>query len=236
MSTPTAAATAAKTARRSRRAANAPSNTPTAVTTTPTVKESTVSTIKVINTPKATPKRKPAAKRKPNKPVAAAPVETTITLTQAQLDALVAESVAKVLTMADAAKPAAVPTVKRAKPATVTVKLKMAKTTTNKVQFSYAGKEENPLVTSVYVNLPLVEKFTTSGAPVAVEFTTYVPRAKQKPQPKSKIRYTGSETTISDLYVDRALITKLGYTESNPPVVTVKVISDDEISLTFPKA
>jgi hypothetical protein len=54
--------------------------------------------------------------------------------------------------------------------------------------------------------------------------------------PKSKIRYSGDTETVTDLYVNRAAIEAMGYSETNVPVVTVKVISDDEISLTFPQA
>lgn len=229
--------TAAKTARAARRA-NKPSITPTNnVTTTP--KESTVSTIKInakpaakTTAPKRTPKRKPAAKQ-------AAPVEAVVTLTQADLDAMVAKAVAEAVAGAVKAEASTTskPAAKRSTSAKgVTVKLKLTKQTTNKVQFTYVGTDDKPLVTAVYVNMPLVATLAQDPAPVKVEFAAYTPRPTQKGQPKSKIRYSGTEDTISDLYVDRAAITKLGYTESKVPVVTVKVVSDDEITLTFPKA
>jgi hypothetical protein len=231
----TVTSTAAKSARAARRA-NKPSITPTNnVTTTP--KESTVSTIKINakpaakTTPKRTPKRKPAAKP--------APVEAVVTLTQADLDAMVAKAVAEAVAGAVKAEASTTskPAAKRSTSAKgVTVKLKLTKQTTNKVQFTYVGTDDKPLVTAVYVNMPLVATLAQDPAPVKVEFAAYTPRPTQKGQPKSKIRYSGTEDTISDLYVDRAAITKLGYTESKVPVVTVKVVSDDEITLTFPKA
>ena len=208
---------------------------------TPTPKESTVSKTtksparkpaattngKPAGTVKITAKRKPAAKTAPV--LNTAPVEIDI-------DAIVAAAVAEAL--AKAAPAAKVTSKRAAKPVAkpVTVKLKAANAVVNSYQFKYMGKDKQPLVTAVYVMIPLLERFASDGTPVEVALTEYVPSGKQKPQPKSKIRYSGSDDTIRDLYVDRALITKMGYSEANAPVVTVEVIGDNEIALTFPAA
>lgn len=174
---------------------------------------------------------KPTVKRITAKPVATPTVDVDA-IVQAAVAAALAEAGVKPATRVAArangsTKPVAKP---------VVVKLKANGAKVNSFQFKYVGKDEQPLITAVYVMIPLLEQFAENGDPVEIAFKQYVPSGKQKGQPKSKIRFTGSDDTIRDLYVDRALITKLGYTEKNAPVVTVKVTGEDTITLTIPAA
>jgi len=234
----------ARTARSNRRkpAAKQAANTPPTLTYTDT-KESTVTT-KPAAKSKPAAKRKPAAKNKPVVKLSGAVTEEAkqaTLLTQDQANEMVAAAVAAAMAeFTAAATPAAKPTARKRKPAakpeTVTVKLKANAPKQTSYQFKYVGKDDNPLVTAVYVKLPLLEQFAEDGDAIDIFFTAYSPVGQQKPQPKSKIRYTGSDDTIRDLYVDRAGITALGYSESKPPVVTVEVIGSEEIALTFTAA
>jgi hypothetical protein len=180
--------------------------------------------------PKAAPRRRGNVKLSGTVTEEAA----AITLTQAQLDAMVADAVAKALGETPAPKPTAKRTAKpksTVKPLVITLAPTAPKQ--GSYQFKYDGKDANPLVTAVYLMIPLLERFAEDGTPVEIAFKPYQPVGKQAPMPKSKIRYTGSEDTIKDLYVDRALITEMGYSETNPPTVTVQVIKGNKITLTF---
>lgn len=103
-------------------------------------------------------------------------------------------------------------------------------------QFTFKGTAKAPIVKAVYVSNDLLAKFESGVKSVVIPFEQYVPGERQKPQPKSAIRFSGSEDTIRDLYVNREVAVKAGFSEANAPVVTVKVTGDTEISLTFSQA
>jgi hypothetical protein len=117
---------------------------------------------------------------------------------------------------------------------TKTVKLKGYSETTNTWQFRYAGTAAEPFVKAVYITKDALD--TLSDGPLTVVFGKYVPGPKQKPMPASAIRYSGNAETIRDLYVNRAQAEKIGMTNDTPVKVSVKVVSDDEISLTISAA
>jgi hypothetical protein len=135
-------------------------------------------------------------------------------------------------------KEATVPTATpaRTRSTAKTVKLKAKAQKLKSWQFTFTGTAKTPLVKAVYVSNDLLAQFESGVKSVVIPFEQYTPGANQKPQPKSAIRFSGSEDTIRDLYVNREAATKAGFSEANAPIVTVKVVSDDEISLTFSQA
>jgi hypothetical protein len=128
-------------------------------------------------------------------------------------------------------KPAAkaAPTVK-----TTTVKLKGTKETQTTWQFTFAGTSKTPLVKTVYINKDALDML--ADGPLTVVFAPFVPSDTQRPQPKSAIRYTGDPETIRDLYMVRGTAEKAGFTNDSTVTVIVKVVSDDEISLSISAA
>jgi hypothetical protein len=136
-------------------------------------------------------------------------------------------------------KEAIVPTTTRTRTTAKTVKLDASHDGAEKLksyQFTFKGTSKTPIVKAVYVSNDLLAKFESGVKSVVIPFEQYVPGERQKPQPKSAIRFTGSEDTIRDLYVNREVAVKAGFSEANAPVVTVKVTGDTEISLTFSQA
>lgn len=117
-----------------------------------------------------------------------------------------------------------------ATPKGVTVKLKGYAETTNSWQFRYAGTSKDPFVKALYVNKEALDAL--ADGPLTVVFKPYVPSGKQKPMPASAIRYSGQPETIRDLYVNRAQAEKKGFANDSTVNVVVKVVSDDEISIT----
>ena len=109
----------------------------------------------------------------------------------------------------------------------ITIKLAVTAETTNTYKFEYDGTAAEPIVKTFYVTHAAASM--AKDKPLTLSFVPYVQTGKKNPQSASAIRFSGADTEMCrDLYVNRALAEKAGFSNDSTVKVVMTVLKDEE--------